>query len=72
MIVKLLKDWFGNLQQIIKAHIKGLLKMPNCGNDHPSSLCTMYDRLIVHVRGLEILGITSEQYRSTCNNDQVS
>ena len=62
--VKLLTERFGNPQQIISAHMEGLLKVSNCGSDRPCSLRPVYDRIMVHVRGLETLGITSEQHGS--------
>ena len=62
--IQLLKERFGNPQQIISAHMEGLLKVSNCTGDCPGSLRTVYDKIMVHIRGLETLGITSEQYGS--------
>ena len=62
--IQLLKERFGNPQQIISAHMEGLLKVTNCSGDHPGSLRAVYDKIMVHIRGLETLGVTSEQYRS--------
>ena len=62
--VSMLKDRFGNPQQIISAHMEGLLKVANCTGHRPASLCGVFDKIMVHVRGLEALGITSEQYGS--------
>ena len=58
--MQMLKEKFRSLQQIITAHMKGLLKVKNCISDHPGSLCAVYNKIMVHVRGLETLGIISE------------
>ena len=62
--IQLLKERFGNPQQIISAHMEGLLKVSICTGDHPGSLRAVYDKIMVHIRGLETLGVTSEQYGS--------
>ena len=41
-----------------------LLKVPACTSDHPASLCSIYDKINVHIRGLSALGIELEQYGS--------
>ena len=40
-----------------------LMKIPACG-DKPSQMRYVYDKVNVHVRGLESLGVNSEQYGS--------
>ena len=40
------------------------MKIPACNGDKPSQLRFIYDKLQVHVRGLESLGVTSTQYGS--------
>ena len=62
--VELLKDRFGKPQQIISAHMDELLKIPNCVNDKPHSLRTVYDKISVHTRGLASLGVSSKEYGS--------
>ena len=62
--IQMLKERFGNPQQIISARMEGLLKVSNCIGDCPGTLCAVYDKIMVHIRGLETLGVTSEQYRS--------
>ena len=37
--VEMLKERFGNPQQIIRAHMEGLIKIPNCVSDFPGSFC---------------------------------
>ena len=44
--------------------MKGLLKIPNCGGDRSASLRAVFDNIMVHVHGLEALGVGSEQYGS--------
>ena len=41
-----------------------LLKVPNCTSDRSYSLRSVYDKIIIHVRGLESLDVTSDQYGS--------
>ena len=41
-----------------------LLKVPNCTGDRSSSLRSVYDKIIVQVRSLESLNVTSDQYGS--------
>ena len=58
------KKHFGNPQQIMSAHMEGLLKVANCTGDQPTSLWTVYDKIMVHIRGLEASGVTAKQYGS--------
>ena len=44
--------------------MEGLLKIPNCGGDRSASLRAVFDNIMVHVHGLEALGVGSEQYGS--------
>jgi len=62
--VGMLKERFGDPQQIISSHMEGLLKIPNCSGDRSCSLCAVYDKIMINIRGLEALGVTSEQYGS--------
>ena len=61
---KVLKNRFGKMQQIISAHMKELLNVQNCPNGTTGQLRAIYDRINVHVRGLESLGVSSEKYGS--------
>ena len=67
--IAMLRERFGNTQQIISAHMEGLLKIPNCAGDRSTAV---FDKIMVHVRGLEALGVRSEQYGSLLIPDQVS
>jgi len=40
------------------------MKIANCVSERPGSLRVVFDKIMVHVRGLEALEITSEQYGS--------
>ena len=62
--IDLLVKRFGKPQAIITAHMEELLKVPNCTGDRSSSLRSVYDKIIVQVRGLESLDVTSDQYGS--------
>ena len=41
--------------------MEGLLKVSNCTGDRPGSLRAVYDKIMVRIRGLETLGVTSVQ-----------
>ena len=62
--IEMLQERFGNPQQIISAHMEGLLKISNCAGDRSVTLRVVFDKIMVHVRGLEALGVASEQYGS--------
>ena len=61
--IEILKERFGKPQQIITAHMDEILKIP-LSTDRLSSLRFVYDSLSVHVRGLQSVGISSDQYGS--------
>ena len=60
--VELLKQRFGRSQQIITAHMDALLKVQGCIGNRSSPLRFVYDRIDVHIRGLNSLGVCSDQY----------
>ena len=62
--INILNQCFGKPQQIISAHMDELLKIPACNGDKPSQLRFVYDKVSVHVRGLEALGVDASQYGS--------
>ena len=62
--IELLKSRFGKPQQVISAHMDELLHLPNCNPDKSSSLRFVYDKVSIHVRGLESLGVSSKEYGS--------
>ena len=62
--VELLKERFGKSQQIISAHLQSLLKLQSIQNDKISDLRSIYDTMMIHVGGLESLGILSDKYGS--------
>ena len=41
-----------------------LFKIPSCMGEKSSQLRHVYDKVSIHVRGLERLGVTAEQYGS--------
>ena len=57
----ILKERYGKPQHIISAHMQELLSLQN---DRTTELRMIYDKIMVHVRGLESLGISSEKYGS--------
>lgn len=60
----MLKERFRDPQQIISSHMESLLKIPSCSGDRSCSLRSVYDKIMVNIRGLEALGVTSKQYGS--------
>ena len=60
--VELLKERFGNKQTIISSHMDELMKLPDSTLHRPSSLRNVYDKITVHTRGLESLGIDLDHY----------
>ena len=64
LAIELLKSRFGKPQQVISAHMDELLHLPNCNPDKSSSLRFVYDKVSIHVRGLESLGVSSTEFGS--------
>ena len=62
--IQILEERFGRTQQIISAHMDELLKIQACQNEKSSSTRFVYDKIRVHVRGLDSLGVAAEQYGS--------
>ena len=61
--IEILKQRFGKPQAIISAHMEELMKIPAC-SDKVSQMRFLYDKISINVRGLESLGVTSQQYGS--------
>ena len=61
---QILQERFGKMQQVISAHMEELLRLPVCTGEKTSQLRHIYDKVQVNVRGLEALGVESEQYGS--------
>ena len=62
--IEILRDRFGQPQQIITAHMDELLKIPANTGDRLSSLRFIYDKISIHVRALASLGVSFNQYGS--------
>ena len=62
--VEILKKRFGKSQQLISAHMEEVLKLNICAVDKPSQLRFLYDKININNRGLEALGVKSQQYSS--------
>ena len=59
----LLKKRFGRRERIVFAHVQALLNVPACSSSLAAGdLRRLHDDLQVHVRCLEAIGITGEQY----------
>jgi len=62
--IDIIQDRFGNPHQIIAAHMEEFMKLPECNSDKASQFRLIYDKINVNIRGLESLGMKSEQYGS--------
>ena len=65
--VAMLQERFGNPQQIISAHMEGLLKISNCVGDRPVSLHAIFDKIMEDWRHLE-----SHQHNTGACSSQLS
>ena len=61
--VGMLRERFGDPQQLC-SHMEALSKTPNCTSERSCALCTLYDKIMVNIRGLEAIGVMSDQYGS--------
>ena len=59
--LEILKEHFGKTQPVISTHMDQLHKIPTCAGDKASQIQAVYDKISVHVRGLEALGIRAKQ-----------
>ena len=62
--IDILKQRYENTQVVTSAHIDEMLKLPDCSGGKVHDLRKVYDKINVNVRGLEALGVKSEQYGS--------
>ena len=54
---------FGRTRQIISAHMEELYKLGSCStSERSNSLRFVYDKISVHIHGLSLLGVASDQY----------
>jgi len=60
--IVMLEERFGRPKEILAAHMDELYKIPSCTVDRPSALRSVYDKIVAHLRGLETLKLTAEQY----------
>ena len=60
--VEILKTRFGKKQSIINAHMNALLKLKEHPNESTDQLRKIYDKINVHVRGLDSMGMSPESY----------
>ena len=50
--IELLNNRFGNTQLIIATHMEELFKLPACTGERAQPLRRLYDKMMVHIRGL--------------------
>ncbi len=62
---EMIKKRFGQTQNVITAHIEELLKLKPTAADRPSQLRYLFDKISLHLRGLDSLGASSETHGST-------
>ena len=61
---KILQSRFGKSQQFISDHMQELLNLQSHPNGKTNQLRSIYDNVMVHIRGLENLGVSLEKYVS--------
>ena len=59
--VEILKERFGQTQQVVNAHMQALLNLPMPRNNI-ADLRTFYNSIESHIRGLSSMGITPKTY----------
>ena len=62
--INILNERNGKTQHIISAHMQALLKLQTYQNDHTSDIRVIYDKIMVNVKSLESLRLSSEKYGS--------
>ena len=62
--IEILQKRFGKPQNMISIHMDEMLKIPSCVRHNASQVRLVYDKISVNVRGLESLGVSSNQYGS--------
>ena len=62
--IEILHKRFGKPQNIISKHMDEMLKITGCVNDNAPQLRAVYDKISINIRGLESLGVNSNQYGS--------
>ena len=62
--IEILQKRFGKRQNIISKHMDEMLKIPECVNDNAPQLRLVDDKISANIRGLESLGVSSNQYGS--------
>ena len=60
--IKLLQNRYGQKDNAIDSHMEKLFNLPAVKNTDIRKLRDMFDKMEAHVRGLEALGVTTEQY----------
>ena len=60
--IELLKDRLGNTQLIIATHMEELFKLPACTGKRAQPLRWLYDKMMVHIRELQSLGVETTHY----------
>ena len=62
--IDILHKRFGKPQNIISKHMDEMLKITGCVNDNAALLRAVYNKISINIRGLESLGVNSNQYGS--------
>ena len=60
-MLKILKDRFGNVQQVVSSHMEKLANLPNISSDsNLTEIIKFYDEIESHVRCLDSLSVKSD------------
>ena len=62
---EMIRKRFGRKQFIITARIEELLKLKPCSGDKLNLLKGLYDKISIHLRGLQSLGVSSDSHGAT-------
>ena len=60
--MELIQEWFDKTKQIIAAHVDELTHTPVCSGDKAAQVRALYDKINVHVRGLNSVGMEPHDY----------
>ena len=60
--IKLLKTRYGQKDNVIASHMEKLYNLPPVKGKDIGKLRDMFDSMEIHVRGLQALGVETEQY----------
>jgi len=61
--MELIKERYDKTKQVVAVHMDELIRIPACSGDKAAQIRAVYDKVNVHVRGLDSLDMGTDQYR---------